>query len=139
MVVERRGLFPRFDDLIQPKHSADLHAGDLLLGSVVANVVSLGLGEDAEKGRIAICNPVSKSKPADKDGESGKDGVKEIEGSDCGDANKVKQRAFYSQVGERFMQALEDSICSDSCHFMVCHKNSPRGIRVLGESDERQL
>jgi hypothetical protein len=69
---------------------------DVLLGSVVAKFVALGFGEDAEKGGVAIRNPVSKSKPAGKNGQSSKDGVEEIEGSDCGDANEVKQGAFYS-------------------------------------------
>ena len=80
MVIERSRVFPWLDDFIESQHSADLHTGDLLLGSVVAKFVALRFGEDSEKGGVAICNPVSESKAADKHGQSSKDGVEEIEG-----------------------------------------------------------
>jgi hypothetical protein len=68
----------------------------LLLGSVVAGFVALGLGEYAEKGRVTICGPVSESETANKNGRPGKDGVEEVEGSNSRDANEIKQRALYA-------------------------------------------
>jgi hypothetical protein len=52
--------------------SADLHTRNLLLRSVIAKFVPLGSGEDAKKGRVAIGNPMSESKAADKQGQSSK-------------------------------------------------------------------
>jgi hypothetical protein len=68
----------------------------LLLSSVVAGFVALGLGEDAKKGRVTICGPVSKSKGANKNGHASEDRVEEIEGSNSRDANEIKQRALYA-------------------------------------------
>ena len=96
MVIERSRFFPRLDDLVESQHSADLHTRDLLLGSVVAGFVALGFGEDAEKGRVAICSPVSESKAADKNGHASEDRVEEIEGSNSRDTNEIKQRALYA-------------------------------------------
>jgi hypothetical protein len=56
------------------------------------------------------------------DGDTGKDGIEEIERPNRAHADEVKQRALYSQVGERLMQALEDSICAMLLCF-VCHKS----------------
>jgi hypothetical protein len=103
----------------------DLYTWDLLLGSVIAGLVPVGLGEDAKKGRVSICGPVAKSEAANENGRPSKDRVEEIEGSHSRDTNEVKQRAFYTQISERLVQTLEDSICSTSCCFMVCHKASP--------------
>ncbi len=110
MVIERSRVFPRLDDFIESQHSADLHTGDLLLGSVVAKFVTLRFGEDAEKGGVAICNPVSESKAAEKHCQSSKDRVEEIKGADGGDAHQVKQGALYTQVGEGLMQTLKDAV-----------------------------
>jgi hypothetical protein len=96
MVVERRRLFPRLDHLIESQHSADLHTWDLLLGSVVAGFVVLGLGKDAEKGRVTICGPVPESETANKNCHASEDRVEEIEGSNSRDANEIKQRALYA-------------------------------------------
>jgi hypothetical protein len=97
----------------------------LLLASVVAGFIALGLSQDAKKRRVTICRPVPESKPTDKNGYSGKKRIEEIEGSNARDTNEVKQSALYTQISERLVQTLEDSICSTSCCFMVCHKASP--------------
>jgi hypothetical protein len=102
---------------------------DLLLGSVVAKFVALGFGEDAQKRRVAVCNPVSESKAADKHGKSSEDGVEEIEGADGGDAHQVKYRALYTQIGEGLMQALENAVGSDSLSLRICHR--PPGYRAV--------
>jgi hypothetical protein len=41
-----------------------------------------------------------------------KNGIEEIEGPHRANADEVEQRAFHAQVGEKPMQALEDSICA---------------------------
>src|SRR5208337_1198681 len=51
------------------------------------------------------------------DGDTGEDGIEEIEGSYRSDADEVEKRAFHPQVGEWFMEALEDSICAA---FLLC-------------------
>jgi len=68
----------------------------LLLGSVVAGFVALGIGEDAEKGRVTICGPVSEGETANKDRHASEDRVEEIEGSDSRDADKIEHRALYA-------------------------------------------
>ena len=53
-------------------------------------------GEDAKKGGVTICGPVSKSETAIKNGHASEDRVEEIEGSDSRDTNEIKQRALYA-------------------------------------------
>ena len=84
----------------------------MLLGGVVAQLVAFGLGEDAEEGRIAVRYPMAESKTANEDGDTGEDGIEEVEGPHRADAYEVEQRPFYAQVGEGLVQALEDSICA---------------------------
>ena len=55
---------------------------------------------------------MAEGKTANEDGDTGQDGIEEIEGSHRADADEVEQRALDAQVGERLMQALEDSICA---------------------------
>src|SRR5260370_2921034 len=80
---------------------------------------AFGLCQDGEKRRIALCYPMAESKTANEDGDTGQDGVEEIEGSHRSDADKVEQCAFHAQVGERLMQALEDSICAGGASAVV--------------------
>jgi hypothetical protein len=68
----------------------------LLLCSIVAGFVALGFGEDAEKGGITICGPVSEGKTANKNRHASEDRVEEIEGSNSRDANKIEQRPLYA-------------------------------------------
>src|ERR1700730_16040643 len=100
MVVERSRFLPRFYDLVESQHSVDLHARDLLLGSVVAGFIAFGFGEDTEKRGVAICRPVPESKAADKNGYPCEKRVEEIEGCNTRDTNEVKQRALNTQIGE---------------------------------------
>jgi hypothetical protein len=51
-------------------------------------------------------------KTPNEDGDTRQDGIEEIERSHCANTNEIEQRAFDAQVGERLMQALEDSICA---------------------------
>jgi hypothetical protein len=69
---------------------------------------------------------VPEGKPADKNGYSGKKRIEEIEGSNTRDTNEVKQRALYTQISERLVQTLEDSVRSDPCCLMVCHEAPPQ-------------
>ena len=72
MVIERSCVLPRLDDFIESQHLADLHTRDLLFCSVVPLLVALGFGEDAEKGGVVVCSPVSKSKAANEDDQTRK-------------------------------------------------------------------
>src|SRR6266581_3630650 len=100
-----------------------LHAGNLLLRGVIAQLVAFGLCEDAEECRIAVRHPMAEGKTADEDGYTGEDGIEEIEGPDRADAYEVKERTFHAQVGEWFMQALEDSICAFLLMWSVWHSS----------------
>jgi hypothetical protein len=60
---------------------------------------------------------------ANEDGDACEDGIEEIEGPDCSNTNEVEQSAFDAQVGERLMQALEDSICAMLLLCFVWHKS----------------
>jgi hypothetical protein len=95
----------------------------LLLRGVIAQLVPFGLCEDAEECRIAVRYPMAEGKAAYEDGDTSKDGIEEIEGPDCSNANEVEQSAFDAQVGERLMQALENSICAMFLLCFVWHKS----------------
>jgi hypothetical protein len=62
------------------------------------------------------------SKTPDEYGDTGEDGIEEVEGPHCADAYKVEQRPFNTQIGERLVQALEDSICAMLLLWFVGHK-----------------
>jgi hypothetical protein len=51
----------------------------LLLGRVVAHLVAFGLCQNAEKRRIAVRYPMAETEAADEDGDTGEDGVEQIE------------------------------------------------------------
>ena len=53
-----------------------------------------------------------KAETANENSDTGEDGIEEIEGPHRTYANEVEERAFHAQVGERLVQALEDSICA---------------------------
>ena len=78
-------------------------------------LVPFGLCEDAEECRIAVRYPMAESKAANEDGDACEDGIEEIEGPYRADAYEVEQRPFDAQIGERLVQALEDSICAMFC------------------------
>jgi hypothetical protein len=55
---------------------------------------------------------MAEGKAAYENGDTGEDGIEEIERSHRADADEVEQRALHAQVSERLMHALEDSICA---------------------------
>jgi hypothetical protein len=63
------------------------------------------------------------SKAANEDGDTGEDGIEEIESSHCADAYEVEQCAFHAQIGERLVQTLEDSICAVLQLWFVWHNS----------------
>jgi len=93
----------------------------LLLGRVVSRLVSFGLGQDAEERGIAVRYPMAKGKTTNENGNAREYGIEEIESPHGPDADEVEQRAFHAQVGERLMQALEDSICAVLLLWSVGH------------------
>jgi hypothetical protein len=94
----------------------------LLFGRVVAQLVAFGFGEDTEEGRIAVRYSMAESEAANEYGDTGEEGIEEVEGPHCADAYEVEQRPFDAQVGERLVQALEDSICAMFLLWFVGHK-----------------
>ena len=82
-----------------------------MLRGVITQLVPFGLGQDAEECWIAVRYPMAEGKAANKDGDPGEDGIEEVERPNCADAYKVEQRPLDAQVGERLVQALENSIC----------------------------
>ena len=75
---------------------------------------------------------MAEGKTANEDGDTGEDGIEEIEGPHCADADEVEQRALHAQVGERLMQALEDSICAMLLLWFVWHKSLVLSMLVEG-------
>jgi len=67
---------------------------------------------------------MAEGKAANEDGDTCEDGIEEIEGPHCADADEVEQRAFHAQVAKRFVQALEDSTCAMLLLCFVWHKAS---------------
>jgi hypothetical protein len=66
---------------------------------------------------------MAEGKAANEDGHTGEYGIEEIESPHCADADEVDQRPFDAQVGERLMQALEDSICAVLLLCFVWHNS----------------
>jgi len=97
----------------------------LLFGRVVAQLVAFGFREDAEEGRIAVRYPMAEGKTAYEYGYTGEDGIEEVEGPYRADAYEVEQRPFNSQICERLVQTLEDSICAMLLLWFVGHKFVP--------------
>jgi hypothetical protein len=95
----------------------------LVLRGVIAQLVPFGLCEDAKERRIAVRNPMAEAETANEDGDTGKDGIEEIEGPDRADADEVEQRAFHTQVCKGLMQALEDPIFALLPLCVVGHKS----------------
>ena len=95
----------------------------MLLRGVIAQSVAFGLCEDAEECRIAVRDPMAEGKAANEDGDTGEDGIEEVEGAHGADADEVEQRALHAQVRERLVQALEDSICAMPRLWFVWHNS----------------
>jgi hypothetical protein len=55
---------------------------------------------------------MAEGKAAYEDGDPSEDGIEEIEGPHRSDADEVEERTLHAQVGERLVQAFEDSICA---------------------------
>jgi hypothetical protein len=66
---------------------------------------------------------MAEGKTANENGDTGEDGIEEIEGPHCPDADEVEQRPFHAQISEWLMQALEDSICAMILLSFVWHKS----------------
>jgi hypothetical protein len=64
---------------------------------------------------------------ANEDGDARQDGIEEIEGPHRADADEVEQCAFHAQVGQRLMQALEDSICAVLLVCFAWHRRLAQG------------
>jgi hypothetical protein len=67
-----------------------------LFRGVVTGLVSLGPGNNPQKCRITVRDPLAKCESAYKNGYTGENRVKEIECSDGTNANEVKQGAFHT-------------------------------------------
>jgi hypothetical protein len=104
----------------------------LLLRGVIAQLVPFGLCEDAEEGRIAVRYPMAEGKAANEDGDTGEDGIEEIEGSHCSDADEVEECPFHSQVSEWLVQALKDSVRATLLLWFVWHSFLDLGAREGG-------
>src|ERR1019366_7820098 len=112
-----------------------LHTGDLLLGCVVAQLVAFGLCQNAKECRITVRYPVAEGETPDEYGDTGEDGVEEIEGPHRADADEVEQCTFHAQVGEWLVQALEDSICAVLLPWLLWHTSSSKdGGKVAGRA-----
>ncbi len=83
-----------------------------MFGRVIAKLVAFGFCEDAEERWIAVRDPMAEGKAANEYSDAGEYGIEEVERPHCANAYEVEQRTFHAQVGERLMQALEDSICA---------------------------
>jgi hypothetical protein len=81
---------------------------------------------------------MTKGKTADEDGDAREDGIEEIEGTYSAHTDEVEERALNAQIGERLMQALEDSICPMLLLWFVWHKTSYKGeSKTSGEAPIR--
>jgi hypothetical protein len=68
---------------------------------------------------------VSERETANENSDTCKDGIEEIEGPYRADAYEVEQRPFNSQICERLVQTLKDSICAMLLLWFIGHKFVP--------------
>ena len=61
-------------------------------------------------------------------GDTGEDGIEEIEGPYRADAHEVEERALDAQISQRLMQALEDSVCALLMLRFVWHHSSSKDM-----------
>ena len=66
---------------------------------------------------------MAEGKAANEYGDTGEDGIEEVEGAHGADTDKVEERSLNAQIGERLMQALEDSIRTMLVLLFLCHKS----------------
>jgi hypothetical protein len=66
---------------------------------------------------------MAESKAANEYGDTGEDGIEEVEGAHGADADEVEQRALHAQVCEWLVQALEDSISAMLLRCFVWHES----------------
>src|ERR1700728_5366366 len=69
---------------------------------------------------------MAEGKTANEDGDTREDGVEEIEGPYRADTDEIEQCAFDAQVGERLVQAFEDSICAVLLPWLLWHTSSSK-------------
>ncbi len=65
-----------------------------MLSGVVAELVLLRLGDDVEKGRVAVRCPIPEGEAAGKNSNAGEKRIEEIECADCANADEIEQRAL---------------------------------------------
>jgi hypothetical protein len=70
---------------------------------------------------------VTKCESADENGDAAQNAVEKIEGAYSANTHEVEEGPLDAQVGERLMQALEDSICASVLIVLFRHK--PLGPR----------
>ena len=83
-----------------------------MFGCVIARLVPLGLGQNAQKRRIGRRHPMAKRIAAQKHGHPGQQAVEEVECAHRPHADEVEECPLHAQVREGLVQALEDPIAS---------------------------
>lgn len=83
-----------------------------MLSCVIPEFVALGLRQNSKERRVTVCDPMTECESANENGDTGEDGIEQIEGTHCADADEVEERPLNTQLGERLVQTLEDSICA---------------------------
>jgi hypothetical protein len=73
-----------------------LHTREILLGGVVAHVVTLRFSKDAQESRVGMCNPLTECEAADEDGNSGEQAVEKVEYANGPDTNEVEERSLHT-------------------------------------------
>jgi hypothetical protein len=75
---------------------------------------------------------MAEGKAANENGDTGEDGIEEIEGSHRSDADEVEECPFHSQVSEWLVQALKDSVRTTLLLWFVWHSFLDLGAREGG-------
>src|ERR1700679_3226427 len=81
---------------------------------------------------------MAEGKAANEYGDTCEDGIGEIEGPHCTNANEVEHRALHTKVSERLVQTLEDSICAAFLLCFVRHMILVSAWHATGSRAERK-
>jgi len=107
-----------------------------LLSCVIPKFVALGLRQNSEERRVTVGDPMTECEATNEDGDTGKDGIEQIERAHSTYADEVEERPLNAQISERLVQTLENPICAAFLLRFVGHVVS---FLFIGHARDRNL
>lgn len=90
-----------------------------MLRCVIARLVFLRLGQEAQKGGISICTPTAKGVSIDEYSDSSNEAVEEIECAHGSNADEIEERPLDALIGEGLVQAFVAPVPPAGCRIRL--------------------